>query len=150
MTKQDKIRSVVDYIANRPYGETITHDEIAEISETKKDTRDYWYLMSKVQKKLVDHGHIVTNVRGIGYRVVDPDDYSAVSVNHAVKGAKLIDKGVKVLRNAPLSDMSDIGRQRYNTVNDRMVILQAAVTGAKVEITMLESKRPHPLAQIGR
>lgn len=150
MTKQEKIKTVVDFIANTPYGETVTHDQLSYLMEEKKNSRDYWYIMSRVQKKLVDHGHIVQNVRGKGYKVVDPDSYSAISVKHAVNGAKLIDRGVKVLRNAPVSDMTQEGVQRYNTVNDRMVILQAAVTGAKVEITMLESKKPHPLAALTR
>ena len=150
MTKQERIKTVVDYIANLPYGEIITHDKLAYIADVKQKSQDYRDIMFRAAKRLIDHGHIIKNIRGVGYQVIDPDDYSALSVKHAVRGAKLIDKGVKVMRNAPVSDMTQEGRTRYNAVNDRLTILQAAVTGAKVEITMLESKRPHPLASANR
>ena len=150
MTKKEKIKIVVQFIANKPYGTIITHDELASITDTGKKSQDYRDIMYRAQKRLVDHGHIIENVRGIGYQVIDPDDYSGVSVKQAVRGARLIDKGAKVLRNAPVSDMSQEGLARYNVVHDRMTILQAAVTGAKVEITMLESRRTHPLSAANR
>lgn len=150
MTKQESIKAVVAYLANLEYGETATHYQLAEIAGVKKNSADYRAIMTRVQKRMLDHGHMIENVRGVGYKVCNPDDYSGVSVKLAVSGAKRIDKGVKVLRNAPVNKMSADGRAKYNTVNDRMMILQAAVTGAKVEITMLESKRQHPLLNYGK
>lgn len=150
MTKSESVKHVVQYLASAEYGDTITHNRLAEIAGVREGSEAYRNIMARVQKKMLDHGHAVENVRGVGYRVLDPDDYSGVSVRLAVSGARRIDRGVKVLRNAPLQDMSADGRARYNTVNDRMMILQAAVTGAKVEITMLESKRKNPLLNFGK
>ena len=52
---------------------------------------------------------------------------------------------MKILDNAPVQDMTQDGVQKYNTVSDRLHILRAAVTGAKVEIKMLNAKRENPL-----
>ena len=101
--------------------------------------------MQAVLKKLLDCGKMIANVRGVGYRVVDPDDYTLQSAKCVVSGAKKINKGTKILSNAPVCDMSDEGRRKYNAVADRVKILQAAVSGARVEINMLSSKRENPL-----
>jgi hypothetical protein len=41
--------------------------------------------------------------------------------------------------------MTQMGAQKYNTVADRMRIMQAAIHGAKVEIKMLTAKRRNTL-----
>lgn len=52
------------------------------------------------------------------------------------------------MRHAPVKDMSTVGLESYNRVNDRLHILQAAMTGSKVEITLLSKKREHPMKQL--
>lgn len=47
-----------------------------------------------------------------------------------------------------VEDMSTVGLESYNRVNDRLHILQAAMTGSKVEITLLSKKREHPMKQL--
>lgn len=88
---------------------------------------------------------MVESIRKSGYRVVDPDDYTTHSVRQVAAGARKIDNGTKIIRHAPVSDMSVEGLEAYRRVDDRLQILQAAITGAKVEITMLGTKRQHPL-----
>ena len=74
-----------------------------------------------------------------------PDEYTDQSVRNIGAGVKRIDKGVRILNNAPVKDMTQFGVQRYNSVVDKSRILQAATHGAKVEIKMLSSRRENPL-----
>jgi hypothetical protein len=86
---------------------------------------------------------MIVNVRGIGYKVCYPDNYTGEGVRYMRMGARKIDRGAKILNHAPVNDMSQAAREAHNRVNDRMVRLQAAMAGASVEIHMLEaSKNP--------
>lgn len=91
---------------------------------------------------------MIKSIRKSGYQVVEPDDYTAHSVRQVVAGAKKIDSGVKIMRHAPVSNMTPEGVESYNRVNDRLQILQASITGAKVELKLLGARRPHPLRQL--
>ena len=146
MERQQKIQKVVEAFLNKGYGETLAHYDIAYIAQTKDGTHEYWSLMQSVSKKLLECGKMIENVRGVGYRVVNPDEYSQQSAKCVMSGARKIGKGSRILQNAPVKDMTPLGVQAYNAISDRMAILSAAVTGAKVEINMLSSKRKNPLA----
>lgn len=148
MTKEEKIKALVDAFIDESYGATLEHFKIAGIIEEEIGSPQYRQIVQRAKRDLLDSGKMITSVFGVGYRVVDPDEYTDQSVKCVVSGARRIDKGNRILDNAPVKDMTQIGVQRYNVVTDRMKILKAAVTGARVEIKLLNSKRPNPL--IGR
>lgn len=145
MNRKDKVDKIVETFACMDYGESMTHGQIAELVGVKKTDSEYRYLVHQSQKHLLDHGKMVESIRGVGYRVVNPDDYTAVSSRYMTTGVRCINKSANVLAHAPVASMTPEGLQAYNHVRDRMAILQAAVTGAKVEINMLAQKREHPL-----
>lgn len=91
---------------------------------------------------------MIESIRKSGYQVVEPDKYTDVAAGQVNAGARRIDHGSKIMRVAPVKDMSQSGVESYNLVNDRLHILQAAMTGSKVEITMLSKKREHPMKQL--
>jgi len=148
MNKKDKIQKLVEEFITKDYGGALTHYEIACLIEEKEGSVAYREIVSSAQKKLLDCGKMIENVRGIGYRVVRPDEYTEQSAKCVVSGARRIDKGTRILRNAPVKDMSREGVQQYNLITDKIRILQAAVCGAKVEINMLSSKRENPLKRM--
>ena len=144
MDRAEKIKTVVEEFLAKNYGETIEHFQIASLIGEKIGTQEYRYVVRKAEKKLLECGKMIANVRGVGYKVVDPDEYTGQSAKRVMNGARQIDYGAKILRNAPTKDMSQAGLQAYNAVNDRMMILQAALSGTKTEINMLSNKRQHP------
>ena len=145
MDWQKAVERACEVFADKSYGETVTHKELADAAMVKPGQKDYRYLMSAVGKKMLETGRMIESVRGVGYRLVEPDKYSTKSVDCVLSAGRRMDKGVKILDNAPVADMTQTGVQRYNNVRDRLTILQAHVTGAKVEINMLDGKRKHPL-----
>ena len=148
MDRQDKIKLLVEEFAGMNYGETLEHFRIASLIEEGVNTSEYRYIVKKAKKQLLECGKMIANVKGAGYRVVCPDEYSFQSSKCVMAGARRIDYGTKILQNAPVKDMTLEGRQTYNSISDRMRILQAAMTGAKVEINMLSSKRENPLLKM--
>lgn len=146
MDWQKVVEKTCEVFANKQYGETVTHGELAAAASLKWRDKEYRYLMSAVSKKMLETGRMIESVHGVGYRLVEPDKYSTKSVDCVLSAGRKLDKGVKILDNAPVNNMTQNGVQRYNNVRDRMTILQAHVSGAKVEINMLDGKRKHPLA----
>ena len=145
LTKQEKVKALVELFISKSYGEMVEHYVIASTIHESYPSRNYSQIVSRAQKELRESGHMVTNVWKVGYQVVNPDDYTGESVRRIVRGVRQIDRGVQILENAPVKDMSQDGIQRYNTVRDRTCILQASMHGARVEIKMLNTKRKNPL-----
>lgn len=143
----DKVQKLSEYIMTKNYGDIIYHQEIAEQIGERINTPRYFSTVTATKKVLLESGHMIKSVRKSGYQVVEPDNYAAHSVQQVVAGAKKIDNGVKIMRHAPVRNMTPEGMDSYNRVNDRLQILQASITGAKVELKMLGARRPHPLQQ---
>lgn len=148
MNRQEKIESVVDMFLNLQYGNSVAHSDIERLIGHQKTSQEYRGIVNAAKKKLLEQHHMIESVRGIGYRLTVPDNYTKQSMRQIMLGAKRIDKGTKIMSNAPLEKMSVEGLEQYHRVNDKIRDLQAATTGAKVEIRMLGAKRPHPFAQM--
>ena len=148
MDRKEKIKIVVEEFLNKNYGETIEHFRLAALVEEGVNSWEYRYIISKASKMLLECGRAIENVKGVGYRVIYPDDYNGKTASLVRSGVNRINKGVKVLQSAPVKDMTQEGVQAYNAIYDRMKILQASVNGAGVEVSMLGAKRENPLKQM--
>jgi hypothetical protein len=144
MNRQEAIDSLVKAVEERNYGDILDFKEIGYIIHQEYGTHAYSDILQAAKKRLELAGHMIVNVRGIGYKVLQPDDYTQEGVKRVRQGAKRIDRGTKVLNHAPVNDMTQQAREAHNRVNDRMVRLQAAMAGATVEIHML-GKSQNPL-----
>lgn len=143
MNRKEAIDSLVKAVGERDYGDVLNFDEIGGIINQKHGTMQYNDILQAARKRLIEAGHMIVNVRGIGYKVCPPDGYTGEGVRYMRQGARRIDRGAKILNHAPVNDMSPQARETHNRVNDRMVRLQAAMAGASVEIHMLNtSKNP--------
>lgn len=147
---KEKISQLAEYIMSKNYGDIIYHQEIAEQIKEQPNTPKYFSAITGAKRLLLDSGKMIESVRKSGYRVVEPDDYTIHSIRQVVAGARRIDSGVKIMRHAPIANMTPEGIESYNRVNDRIQILQASMTGAKVELKMLGTRRQHPLEQIAK
>lgn len=146
MNRKDSIDGIVKAVENRSYGDVLTFAEIGEIIGQRYGTMAFGSILQAARKRLIEAGHMIVNVRGIGYKVCYPDNYTGEGVRYMRMGARKIDRGAKIISHAPVNDMSPEAREAHNRVNDRMVTLQAAMAGASVEIHMLESRK-NPLLQ---
>lgn len=146
MTRKEAIDSLYDEISKKEYGAILDFKEIGYIIHQQYGSSAYNDILQATKKRLEMAGHMIVNVRGIGYKVCHPDEYTNEGVRKVRQGAKRIDRGTKIINHAPVNDMSQHARETHNRVNDRMLRLQAAMAGASVEIHML-SKSENPLAQ---
>lgn len=141
MGRKEAIDNLVEAVEARGYGEVLNFDEIGGIINQKYGSTTYSDILQAARKRLIAAGHMIVNVRGIGYKVCAPDNYTGEGVRYMRQGARKIDRGAKIISHAPVNDMSPAAREAHNRVNDRMISLQAAMAGASVEIHMLESRK---------
>ena len=134
MNRQEAIDSLVKAVEERNYGDILDFKEIGYIIHQEYGTHAYSDILQAAKKRLELAGHMIVNMRGVGYKVLPPNDYTKEGVKRVRQGARRIDRGAKVLNHAPVNDMSQEARGAHNRVNDRMVRLQAAMAGASVEI----------------
>ena len=146
MNRQEAIDSLVKAVEERNYGDILDFKEIGYIIHQEYGTHAYSDILQAARKRLELAGHMIVNMRGVGYKVLQPDDYTKEGVKRVRQGARRIDRGAKVLNHAPVNDMSQEVREAHNRVNDRMVRLQAAMAGASVEIHMLSTTKNPLLA----
>ena len=144
MERQEAIESLVKAANERDYGDVMTFAEIGGIINQKYGTQRYSDILQAARKRLIAAGHMIVNVRGIGYKVCPPDGYTNEGVRHIRRGAREIDRGAEVISHAPVNDMTQAAREAHNRVSDRVVLLRAAMAGTSVELNLL-SKPQHPL-----
>lgn len=143
MTRKEAIDNLFEEVSKKQYGDLLSFSDIGYIIQQKYGSNAYSDILQAAKKRLELAGHMIVNVRGIGYKVCQPDEYTNEGVRRVRQGAKRIDRGTKVLNHAPVNDMTPAAREVHNRVNDRMTRLQAAMAGASVEIHMLStSKNP--------
>lgn len=144
MNRKEAIDNLFEQVSKKKYGDILDFKEIGYIIHQEYGSNAYSDILQAARKRLELAGHMIVNVRGVGYKVCQPDDYTSEGVRRVRQGARRIDRGTKVLNHAPVNDMTPAAREAHNRVNDRMVRLQAAMAGASVEIHML-SANTNPL-----
>jgi len=137
INNKKKEEILYDYIIKLNYGDTILHQDIESIIQEKHDSKKYQSIIQKAKRKLLESSKGLENVKGIGYRVIYPDNYTDLSLKYIKSGYRKIDNGFKVLQHAPVNDMSKEGFERYRHVRDSANRLHAMVAGGCTEIKML-------------
>lgn len=140
--KEEKWKLLYDHILKMNYGETLLHKEIEKIIKESKDinTAKYFSIITKTKKELLKISKTIKSVTGQGYTIVNPDDYTDLSLKHIKSGFKQVDKGYNILQFAPVNQMSKEGLQRHRHVSDRAMSLQAMVAGGCTELKLLNKK----------
>ncbi len=134
------------------YGDIISHKQIAMLIKEEYPSARYFSTIQKTKKILLKkYNKIIENISGDGYRVVEPDDFVEKSLKCYKRGFNSMKKGSDILVNSPTKDMTPEGREAHRRVTDRVIVLNASIMGATVELKEL-SKKSHPMdvARIGR
>ena len=146
MSRKEAIDALVKAVEKMDYGTVLSFSEIGGIIRKKYGSSGFTDILQAARKRLIVSGHMIENVRGIGYKVSDPDDYTNETLRRIRIGTRSIDVGMRISDHAPVNDMSPAARESHNLVNDKMRQLQAALAGKSVEIHMLGTKKNPLLA----
>ena len=133
---------LIEQAVNWDYGSIHNHKEVADTMNLNPGTGEYYRNVNAANKKLLESGKKLVNIKDKGYQVLSPDDYAKESARKVEQGKKRIKQAHKVLTYAPVESMSEDGKRRFTTFSDRLSAFSALVQGASVELKMLAAQKP--------
>ena len=100
-------RVVYDYAVNLPYGTDVTFKQLAELLDTDDRARAH-RAVRRCNKQFTeeDKPRVLGNVRGVGYRVLQPSEYAPAALNIQKQARRKMSSAVDLMRTAPLADMT--------------------------------------------
>ena len=145
MIDPDLMNNAVEFMKNRSYGDSVTHEGIAKYLKVEPQTPIYYQAMQKIKTECLSSGKMLQSVQKIGYRIAEPDDYSEAALREVKNGSRRLSYAAKIIRYAPVNRMTDEGRSVFNQVSGTYTALNAQLKGGVIELTLLQKK--HPLAE---
>lgn len=139
-----KYEVLARYIEDKNYGETVSRQEIEEITGQTYKSQRFYAVVAKTKKLLEAEGKMIVPAGGGDYKVAYPGDYAIAYCREVRLAGKRISRGGKILDCAPTKDMTQSELQTHNRLRDFHVGLYAHLRGAVVEVRKL-SDRKHPL-----
>lgn len=105
-------RVIHDHAADLPYGTDLTFETIAELLDTEERARAH-RAVRRCNQEFVREGtpRVLGNVRGHGYRVLQPDDYASTALNIQGQARRKMSSAVDLMRAAPTADMTASQRE---------------------------------------
>jgi len=146
--EKQKIQDVLaEMISKYDYGTTINHDWISHVANIAYGTNRYKSLITKTKRILIKkYNKVLESVKGVGYRIILPDEYTDNTLGHYKRGFKELQRGYEVIESAPTAEMSPEGLEIHKRIHDRSTVLLASMQGAKAELKMLNKRRkPAPI-----
>jgi hypothetical protein len=138
---------LADFISKMAYGDIIHYQDIQSITGLKRGETRYYQAISKAKKILESRGRAIQHIGGGDYQLLYPGDYSGAYVREIKIAKNHVKRGNKILKGAPVNDMSTEERRVFNDVSDFNERMQAQLMGNYVEVKRLTGK-PHPLAAL--
>lgn len=136
-------------ISKMNYGTIIPHKDISKIIKEPYPSHKYNSELQRAKKILLkEYNRKLLNVRGDGYKIINPGDFVDESLKHYKRGFNEMQKGQDTLEHAPVNDMTNEERTTYRNVYDRAMLINASVKGAVVELRTLGTKKSHPFENI--
>lgn len=100
-------RVIYDNAVALPYGTDLSFDDIAELLESKDRTRAHRAVRRCNQQFTQENTpRVLGNVRGIGYRVLQPADYAPAALSYQKQARRKMSNAVDLMRVAPINDMT--------------------------------------------
>lgn len=136
---------LADFISGKEYGEIIHYQDIQDVTKLKRGEQRYYNAIARAKKILVSRGRAIQHIGGGDYQILYPGDYSGAYVREIKIAKNHVKRGNKILKGAPVNDMSIEERRVFNDVSDFNERMQAQLMGNYVEVKRLVGKS-HPLA----
>lgn len=148
MQEREKTVSRADVLANliidMEYGTVIHYQDIESVVKQPRKTQKYYNAIQKAKKLAESEGKAIKPIGGGDYQVIYPGDYAKEYVREIRIAKNRIKHGDRILKAAPVGEMTSSERSTYNNVCDFNARMQAQFSGNYVEVRSLVGKRKHP------
>lgn len=138
--------ALADFISEHEYGTIIHYQEIERVTKERRRSQRYYMYIARAKKLLEARGKMIKHVGGGDYQVLYPGDYSNAYARDVRLAKGRIKHGGRIIKYAPVNDMSTAELQEFNRVSDFHVGLEARIYGDFVTVKRLTDRSNHPLA----
>lgn len=110
-------RVIYDHAVGLPYGSSLTFEQIASMLGT--DDRDRAYRAVARCNRQFTHENkprVLGGVRGMGYRVLQPSEYTPMAMGYQKRARRSLTTAVDIMRAAPLEDMNPSQREWHHKI----------------------------------
>lgn len=100
-------RVIYDYAVGLPYGTDVKFEQFAGLLDTEDRSRVH-RAVRRCNHQFTDEAkpRVLGNVRGVGYRVLQPADYAPTALHMQRTARRKMTSAVDLMRTAPLADMT--------------------------------------------
>ena len=118
---KERIQEVVEFILDKDYGSTLTHNELSKMLHYNIDDeiekRKYKSTMARIKNFILEYGYVLKSINGIGFYILKPSQISQHCYRTYIqRSRKIYDKSEYILEHTDKSDMSDIRREEINNM----------------------------------
>jgi len=135
---------LADYVTELEYGTIIHYQDIERITQEKYGTSRYYRFIAIAKRIAEGRGKMFKSIGGKDYQVLFPGDYTDAYAREIRLAKKRVKHGGKIIKGAPVNDMSIEERKVFNNVSDFHARLEASTRGSYVEVQTL-TRKTHPL-----
>ncbi len=130
--KKRNIQEAVEFILDKNYGETLTHDELGHILgynvENEEELKKYKSVMSRIKNFLINYGYVLKGISGIGYYILKPTQVSKHCYRTYIKKAgNLYEKSSYILDKTKKENMDEV---RLEEIKNIMQLNQQLIDNA--------------------
>lgn len=129
------------YVMNHEAGTSFDHETLASKMQVQSCSQKYYNLMQKVIDKLTEIGIRLSNTKGVGYRILTPDEWVTEAKSKIKKGGKNIQEAQYIISHAPYLKMSESARLECLQMHDAIVKHKFLLSGGVVSITDNTNKK---------
>ncbi|HLO11313.1 MAG TPA: hypothetical protein VK190_03530 [Pseudoneobacillus sp.] len=129
-TLSDKI---VNFVKTLNYGDSIAHEVMENLIGIPK-SGEYYFIVARANRQLLKGKKMLRNIPGLGYEILEPDDYHEHSGNVFRKGYKKMKSSQKILENAPMELMSEEAKIKHIKTYDRICHYTSIVEAGVKEV----------------
>lgn len=121
--KKQNIQETVEYILDKKYGSTLTHNELANLLQYNIDDEEefkkYKSTMARVKNFLLDYGYVLKGISGVGFYILKPTQISNHCYRTYVKKAsRMYDKSAYILKRTDKTEMNEIRLEEIKNMMD--------------------------------
>ena len=137
--------ALADFVAEQEYGSIIHYQDIEHVTKERYGSQRYYRYIATAKSILESKGKMMKSIGGRDYQILYPGDYSAAYAREVNLAKKRIKHGGKILKGAPVNDMTPDERQTFNRISDFHTRLDALACENYAEVKRLLKSKNHPL-----
>jgi chromosome segregation ATPase len=140
-TEEAKWRTLYDALREAEYGTSYTYDELNKMAgDDVDDIRADRWIVDRTRKELVRlDKRYLENLRGVGYRIVHPDEHLKAGNHYRGKSMRAAGRSVKVLEATDLAKIEDPAvRTKIVELENRMGRLQQQLRHQETRLASTE------------